>query len=183
MKRSTEFVEDKRDNTATLVKGEFLPNLRFKNKEMLAAFGIDEHIRKVLLDAEYYHYLCIQIRINTVMNILLSAFGFIICIISYLSMDYVQMNTIFGTNFHPKPFILQFAFACYEKNQHFWDLENPLNPGFPKLRAETNFTCQIIYIYLASTFQIILLYTIPYFFNRFDKSEKERKQDKEKKLN
>jgi hypothetical protein len=67
-------------------------------------------------------------------------------------MDYQLLNEIFGTKFSPGPFIEQFAFACNEAKPHFWDMEDSNNPGFPRMRAETNFTCQVIYIYIYSTF-------------------------------
>ena len=59
---------------------------------MLKTFGIDESIRKVLMDAEYYHYLRIQIRLNTIATFLISLLGLIIFIASFLSMDYQVMN-------------------------------------------------------------------------------------------
>lgn len=62
-------------------------------------------------------------------------------------------------------------------------MENADNPGFPRMRAETNFTCQVIYIYLYSTFQLIVLSTIPYRYDRFVKTKEQQKIDKMKQLN
>lgn len=104
------------------------------------------------MDAEYYHFLTIQIRFNTILSCLNSLFGLLICVLCYISMDYQLLNEIFGTKFSPGPFIEQFAFACNEAKPHFWDMEDSNNPGFPRMRAETNFTCQVIYIYIYSTF-------------------------------
>lgn len=123
------------------------------------------------MDAEYYHYLIIQLRWNTIVNFLIGFFGLVICIISYLSMDYDLLNQYFDWNLEPRPFIAQFAFACSEKNDHFWDMEDKNNPGFPNMRAEANFTCQVIYVYLYSTLQLIVLSTIPYRYDRFEKTE------------
>ena len=50
-------------------------------------------------------------------------------------------------------------------------MEDPNNPGFPNMRAEANFSCQVIYIYLSSTLQLIVLSTIPYRYDRFEKTE------------
>jgi hypothetical protein len=125
------------------------------------------------MDAEYYHFLSIQIKFITFLNFLNSCFfGSCLMFISYFSMDWTQMNEKFGTHFLPSGFLLQFAFGCDPKYLDYWDMANSDNLGLPRLRAETNFSCQITYIFLASTFQIIVLYNIPYYFNRFPKNEK-----------
>jgi hypothetical protein len=123
------------------------------------------------MDAEYYHYLTIQNRFNTIVSCLNSLFGIIICLLSYISMDYESINRVFGTAFAPTEFISQFAFACNTEKPNYWDMEDSANPGFPRMRAETNFSCQVIYVYIYSTFQLIVLSTIPYHYNRFAKTE------------
>ena len=50
------------------------------------------------------------------------------------------------------------------------------------MRAETNFTCQVIFVYLYSTLQLIVLSTIPYRYDRFVKTDKQKHIDKEKTL-
>lgn len=50
------------------------------------------------------------------------------------------------------------------------------------MRAETNFTCQVIFVYLYSTLQLIVLSTIPYRYDRFFKTDKEKQIDKQKTL-
>jgi len=82
---------------------------------MLETFGINEEIRKVLMDAEYYHYLVIQIRVNTLANFLLAIYGLVIFIFSFLSMDYIWMNDHWHTHFSPKSFLSQFALLCAPK--------------------------------------------------------------------
>jgi hypothetical protein len=94
------------------VKGKYLPSRTFLNKEKFETFGIDHETRKILMDAEYYHYLIIQLRWNTIVNFLIGIFGLLICAISYLSMDSSTLNTYFGWNLKPGPFIEQFAFRC-----------------------------------------------------------------------
>lgn len=97
-------------------------------------------------------------------------------------MDYGHFNSVWGTHLDPQGFVSQFAFGCNPKRPDFWDLENPLSPGFPLMRAETNFTCQVVYIYLYSTFQLIVLSSIPYAYDRFVKTEKEKAHDKARQL-
>ena len=170
--------EEKKQNRPSLVKGRYLPSMKL-NKEKLETFGIDAETRKMLMDAEYYHYLTIQIRFNTIVSLMVSLFGFSVCLICILSMDYAEVNRRWHISFTPSKFLQEFAFECNENNDHYWNMEDAKNPGFPKLRAETNFTCQVIYIYLYSTFQLIVLSTIPYRYDRFVKTEKEKKLDKE----
>jgi hypothetical protein len=134
------------------------------------------------MDAEYYHYLTIQNRFNTIVSCLNSLFGIILCLLSYISMDYESINRVFGTAFAPTGFISQFAFACNTEKPNYWDMEDPNNPGFPRMRAETNFTCQVVYVYIYSTFQLIVLSTIPYRYNRFAKTEEQQKLDKQRAL-
>ena len=50
------------------------------------------------------------------------------------------------------------------------------------MRAETNFTCQVIFVYLYSTLQLIVLSTIPYRYDRFVKTDKQKHIDKDKTL-
>lgn len=48
------------------------------------------------------------------------------------------------------------------------------------MRAETMFTCHIIYIYMYSTFQLIVLFSLPYRYDRFVKTEDQKKIDKQR---
>lgn len=106
----------------------------------------------------------------------------LICAVCYLSMDYEQMNQMWGIHFVPGKVLESFAFACDETKPHFWKMENLDNPGFPRMRAESNFTCQVIYIYLYSTLHLIVLSTIPYRYDRFVKTEGQLKLDKKRRL-
>lgn len=144
--------QDIQEDRPTLIKGEYLPSRKFLSKAKLEELGIDEETRQVLMDAEYYHYLTIQNRFNTIVSCLNSLFGILICALCYISMDYEAINRTFGTSFKPGAFIEQFAFACNTDRPDFWDMEDYSNPGFPRMRAETNFTCQVIYVYIYSTF-------------------------------
>lgn len=166
---------------SSFVKGSLLPSRKF-DQEKLEALGIDQETQKVLMDAEYYHYLTVQIRINTICQIINSIFGLGLCALSYFSMDYELLNSRWGTNFTPGPFLRQFAFGCHPDQPTRWDLENPKNPGFPVMRAETNFTCQIVYVYLYSTIQLIVLSTVPYRYDRFVKTEEQQRIDKQRQL-
>lgn len=176
-----EIEEERSSSRFSLVKGDYLPSRKF-NKEKFETLGIDAETRKILMDAEYYHYLIIQLRWNTIVSFLIGIFGLAVCIVCYLSMDYQMLDEYFGWNFTPSPFLKQYAFACSAKDPHFWDMEDPNNKGFPNMRAEGNFTCQVIYVYLFSTLQLIVLSTIPYRYDRFAKTETEQKIDKQKQL-
>lgn len=121
-------------------------------------------------------------RWNTIVSFLIGIFGLVVCLVCYLSMDYQMLDDYFGWAFTPGPYLKQFAFACSEGRPHFWDLEDANNPGFPNMRAEGNFTCQVIYVYLYSTLQLIVLSTIPYRYDRFEKTESDKKVDKQRQL-
>ena len=101
-------IESSRDGT--MIKGDLLPSRVFRNKEKLETFGITPELRQAQMEAEYYHYLTIQIRWNTIMPFAVSIFGLLICIISYLSMDYVQLDQRWGLDFMPPSWLEQFAF-------------------------------------------------------------------------
>ena len=54
-----EITEEAKEERFSLVKGEYLPSRKFLNKEKFETFGIDAETRKILMDAEYYHYLIV----------------------------------------------------------------------------------------------------------------------------
>ena len=179
---SNEHDESKSLSRPSLVVGQFLPNQKLvascKSKSM--KMGIDEETRNILKVAEYYHYLTIQNRWNTIVSFLISIFEIGVCILCFMCMDYHNMAIKWKIKFKPSPFLLQFAFACDPTKDHFWNMEDDSNPGFPRMRAETNFTFHIIFIYLYSTLQLVVLSTIPYRYDRFIKTDKQKQIDKEK---
>jgi hypothetical protein len=65
----------------------FLPNNKFvaSDKNKSSALGIDEDTRKRLKVAEYYHYLTIQIRWNTIVSFLISIFELAVCVICFMA--------------------------------------------------------------------------------------------------
>lgn len=98
-----------------------------------------------------------------------------------MSMDYSTIGEKYHLHFTPSEFIKQFAFEC-SKQITKWDMEDPNNQGFPRMRAETNYTFHVIFIYLYSTLQLIVLSTIPYRYDRFMKTDKQKQIDKQKTL-
>ena len=98
-----------------------------------------------------------------------------------MSMDYSTLGEKYHLHFTPSDFIKQFAFEC-SKQITKWDMEDPNNQGFPRMRAETNYTFHVIFIYLYSTLQLIVLSTIPDRYDRFMKTDKQKQIDKQKTL-
>ena len=80
---------NKNPATVSLIKGLYLPNLKTlaSSKDKCKELGIDNKTRKLIMDAEYYHYLTIQIRWNTIVTFLISIFEIFLFIICLLSMD------------------------------------------------------------------------------------------------
>jgi hypothetical protein len=50
--------------------------------------------------------------------------------------------------------------------------------GFPKFWAENLFTCHEVYIFIYTTLHIFVLSKIPYWYDRFEKEETEKKKDR-----
>lgn len=97
-------------------------------------------------------------------------------------MDYSVIGEKYNLHFTPSNFIKQFAFECKTPKHTKWDMEDPYNPGFPRMRAESNYTFHVIFIYLYSTLQLIVLSTIPYRYDRFKKTDEQKQIDKQKTL-
>jgi hypothetical protein len=88
-----------------------LPNL--KALKELRENKVDEETFQGVLEAEFHHFCTVQITYNTIVSFLLSLFGLSFCLICIYTMDYSNINNVFGTQLQPSPFFQKFAFACY----------------------------------------------------------------------
>lgn len=117
--------DEPREKAVSLVRGSYLPNHNF-NRAVLEKLGItDEATVKTLTEANYYHFLTIQMRYNAFFTLFLSLLGLTICVVSFLSMDLATVNSWFGTDIQPGPLISRFAFDCKLDNPRRWDLDDP----------------------------------------------------------
>lgn len=159
-----------------------MPNL--KTLKELRENKVDEETFQGVLEAEFHHFCTVQITYNTIVSFLLSLFGLSFCFICIYSMDIFWINEWFGTEFQqPGPFFQKFAFACYS-NGHMWNLERYeltnqecTGTGFPKTWATSLFTCHQTYIFIYTTLHIFVLSKIPFWYDRFEKEEKEEWKD------
>jgi hypothetical protein len=136
------------------------------------------------MEAEFHHFCTVQITYNTIVSFLLSLFGLSFCLICIYTMDYSNINNVFGTQLQPGQFFQKFAFACYADG-HFWNLEKyeltngQCRPtGFPKFWAVNLFTCHQMYIFIYTTLHIFVMAKIPFWYDRFEKEPKEEKKDR-----
>ena len=89
-------------------------------------------------------------------------------LLSFFSMDY---SKIFDG--YIPVFLKRFKFYCVEDHFSRWDTE--VTPW-----AEILFTMHVIVIFMYSTINLMVLSTVPYKYNRFEKTDKEKEIEKEK---
>jgi hypothetical protein len=75
-----------RQGKPSLIKGKLLPSNRYLVNQR--ACGLDDKTRAELRAAEYYHFLIIQIRWNTIITFLISICELAMFFLCIYSMDY-----------------------------------------------------------------------------------------------
>ena len=126
---------------------------------------IDSNTRLELQRAEYWHFLSIQIRWNTIVTFLISFLEIMTFMLAFYSMD---SHKVFGRE---TPGLFQnFKFYCMGHDLSRW--ETGVTPA-----AEILFTMHVIIIFLYSTINLMVLSTVPYRYNRF-KSKKSKTRGK-----
>ena len=130
---------------------------------------IDRDTRLQLDNYEYWHFLSIQIRWVTIVTFMISWIELLTFIICFYSMD---AEKVFQINV---PSVFDgFKFYCEENSVSRWNTD-------VKPQAEILFTMHVIIIFMYSTINLMVLSTVPFKYNRFMKTDDEKKIEKAKK--
>ena len=112
---------------------------------------------------EHWQFLSVQIWTHDIGNFVIAIFELMVFFMAIFSMNVKK---------HSPEWLLNFGFECLKGYDSRWWIEKTVQSG-------TLWELHIIIVFMYTTLCIICLSTIPYKYDRFVKTEKEVKKEKE----
>lgn len=137
---------------------------------MKSNYEIDDETRKMLRKKEQWHFCMIQLGWFTIIVFMTSLFELLIFAIGFFGTDYV-------TNPNPVEFwaklVSAFKFECANGTEATWYIDH-------SAASMTLFKLHFVVIFMYTALFSIVLYKIPYKYDRIKMSKSEKKSDRKR---
>lgn len=126
---------------------------------------ISRRMRLRLFQMENWYYLSVQLRWFAIGSVLNSLYSLLVAFLSIMSMEMFEFNI--------PSFFLDFAFECEEGKKSVWWIHKTA-------MSETLYELHIVIIFISCMITTVVTYSVPYYYDRILKTEKELELDQKK---
>ena len=141
---------------------------------MKSNYEIDEETRNQLCRKEQWHFCVLQQGWFTIVVFLTAMFELMIFAVGFFGSDYQRFNDLDPkTDLAWLKFARNFQFSCKEHKTSIWFIDH-------SSLSMMLFKLHFIVIFMYTTLFMIVLFKIPYKYDRIKKNKEERKAEKKK---